>query len=100
MPKNKKTATTTTLPPEVFRANQIKFGIWLRDRREALELSQRAAAKKGGCSDAWLCQLETADCDCTAVQVSSLPKLALAYQLKVITLLEAILGVSGCQWDK
>jgi transcriptional regulator with XRE-family HTH domain len=100
MSRTKIDVTRTDLHPKVFRENQIRFGLWLRDRRESLGLSQRAAAKKGSCSDAWLCQLETADCDCTAIQVNSLPKLAIAYQLNVITILEAILGVSGCKWER
>lgn len=95
MRRMKKTVTSTLLSQEAFRANQEKFGIWLRDRRESLGISQRLAAKRGNCSDAWLCQLETASCDCTAIQVSSLPKLASAYKLNVITLVDAILGVSG-----
>lgn len=94
---SKKTIKVTSLPPDVLERNQIKFGAWLKERRESLELSLRVAAKAGKCSVAWLCQLENAACDCTAIQVNSLPKLALAYKLPVLTLLDAIFGVVGCQ---
>jgi transcriptional regulator with XRE-family HTH domain len=95
--KPKKTVTVTDLSPEVLERNRVKFGAWLRTRREELALSQREAAKAGKCSDAWICQLENAMCDCTAIQVNSLPKLALAYRVPVLTVLDALLGVCGCQ---
>jgi len=94
---SKQTVKVTLLPPDVLEKNQIKFGAWLKERREKLELSLREAAKIGKCDDAWLSQLENARCDCTAIRASSLPKLALAYKLPVLTIFDAILGVCGCQ---
>lgn len=93
--RNKKTIAVTDFSPDVLERNQKKFGLWLRTRREQLGLSQEEAAKAGHCSDSWLCQLETAFCDCTAIKANKLPKLALAYQLPVLTILDAILGVTG-----
>lgn len=94
------TVKVVQLPPDVFESNQVKFGNWLRDRRESLNLPLRDAAKIAKCSNAWLSQLENARCDVTATRVHSLATLALAYKLPIITLLDAILGVCGCQRDK
>jgi transcriptional regulator with XRE-family HTH domain len=93
----KKTVKVTILAPDVVERNQIKFGEWLKKRREELNLSLKEVAKAGKCSDSWLCQLENAFCDCTSIKAGSLPKLALAYRLPVLTILDAILGVTGCQ---
>jgi len=93
--KQRKNLIVTDLPPDVLERNRVKFGAWLRARRHELGLSMREAAKQGACSDAWLCQLETVMCDCAAIQVNSLPKLALAYKVPVLTMFDAVLGVVG-----
>jgi hypothetical protein len=63
-----------------------RVGAWLRDRREQLGLTQRDAAAAGGCSDAWLCQLEKATIDIWCTTIKSLPTICAAYQIKMKTL--------------
>lgn len=69
---------------------------WLRTRRvDTLKLTLREAAVAGGCSDAWLCQIETGTASLMKLQVGSLTRLAKAYQIDVPVLLR-LLCVCPC----
>lgn len=68
----------------------LKLGEWLRKRRDALHLSQRDAAAVGGCSDAWLCQLESGFAAVTCIRADNVRKVAAAYRINIFTMLEAL----------
>lgn len=94
MPK-KKEPITPHLDETTLDRNKVKLGAWLKSRRQELGLTLREAAKAGACSDAWLCQLENATCDVGAVQVSSIPKLSIAYRLPIAAIFTTILRALG-----
>lgn len=80
--------------------NRKKLGEWLRGRREELGRSLRECAQLGRCSDAWLCQLESGHADVTAVKVTSLARVALAYKIPFGTLCNAILKAAGVRLEQ
>lgn len=67
-------------------------GQWLRARRDRLGRTLRVAAKIAGCSDAWLCQIETGYADLMSIKVENIPKIALAYAISATDLLR-LLGI-------
>jgi hypothetical protein len=65
-------------------------GGWLKKRRDQLGISQREAARRGQCSCAWICQLETASADIWATTIRSCAALCEAYSLEMETLLRVL----------
>lgn len=80
---------------EALAANKVRLGEWLTSRREKMGRTLRVAADRGGCSDSWLSQLETGSADITKVKLSSLPRLARAYSISIIQLVETMLKAAG-----
>jgi len=68
----------------------IRLGAWLKARREELGRTLREAAEHGGCSDPWLSQLETGHASLASIRVDNLNKIAKAYDLEMVTLLEKL----------
>lgn len=67
-----------------------KVGLWLRKRREQLGITQREAARRGQCSNAWICQLETATADIWSTTLRSCAALCEAYSVTMETLLRVL----------
>lgn len=65
-------------------------GQWLRKRRRQLGYTQRETAIRGQCSNAWICQLETATIDIWSTTIRSLAALCAAYKVEMDILLRVL----------
>lgn len=68
----------------------IKVGLWLRRRRVGMGITQREAARRGRCSNAWICQLETAQADVWSTSLRGCRALCEAYAIDMRTLLRLL----------
>ena len=82
-------------PPSGYTTKVL--GKWLKKQRKLIGRSLRDAARLGGCSDGWLCQLETGHTGLRDVRADSISKLSIAYDIDILTLLEVLRVLSPLQ---